>query len=200
MLKKISDKVWRLKLDSNMYFLDLDEKIIIDTGCRTKASILTMLLPKVVALDKIQKVIFTHLHYDHIGNADLFPNAEFFASKNEIKDYKENPEFTVLEADIMHKIVFLNEKLKPLVNMDGLHIINTPGHTRGSICIFYEKEGVLFTGDTYFGGNIETGDDLCVGRTDLPTSAPEEMKKSLEKIRKLNAKIICPGHDYCPDI
>ncbi|MFH1439873.1 MAG: MBL fold metallo-hydrolase [Candidatus Woesearchaeota archaeon] len=196
MLKKIANKVWKLKMDSNMYFLDLEQKILIDTGNRMKQSLLKMLLPKIVSLDKIDKVIFTHLHYDHIGNADLFPNACFFASKQEINDLKENPELTVLDADIMAKTKSQLEKLKPMVNMNGLSILNTPGHTKGSICIYYEKEGILFTGDTYFHGNIETGINLCVGRTDLPTSNDNEIKKSLEKIKKIDAKIICSGHDY----
>ncbi|MBT4823628.1 MBL fold metallo-hydrolase [Candidatus Woesearchaeota archaeon] len=201
MLKKISNNIWKLGLDSNLYLLDFDQKIIIDTGDRIKSSVLKLLLPKLIALDKVEKVIFTHLHYDHIGNADLFPNAEFFASKQEIKDFKENPEFTVLDAEIIARMKFLDEKLKPMVNMNGLQTINTPGHTRGSICLWYEKDKVLFTGDTYFGGNIETGVNLCVGRTDLPTSISEEMKKSLEKVKKIqeqnkNLKL-CPGHDYC---
>ncbi|MFH1612379.1 MAG: MBL fold metallo-hydrolase [bacterium] len=201
MLKKISTKIWKLGLDSNLYFLDFDQKIIIDAGDRTKSSVLKMLLPKIIALDKVEKVIFTHMHYDHIGNADLFPNADFFASKQEIKDFHEEPELTVLNAEILARMKFLNEKLKPVVNMNGLRIINTPGHTRGSICLWYEQDKVLFTGDTYFGGNIETGIDLCIGRTDLPTSISEEMKKSLgkiEKIKKENKEIkICSGHDYC---
>jgi len=201
MLKKISNNIWKLGLDSNLYFLDLDQKIIIDTGDRIKSSVLKLLLPKVVALDKVEKVIFTHLHYDHIGNADLFPNAEFFASKQEIKDFKEDPELTVLDAEILARMNFLKEKLKPVVNMNGLQIINSPGHTKGSICLWYEKEKVLFTGDTYFGGNLETGVNLCVGRTDLPTSKSDEMKKSLAKIKKIkdenNGVKICSGHDYC---
>ncbi|MBT4541052.1 MBL fold metallo-hydrolase [Candidatus Woesearchaeota archaeon] len=201
MLKKIADKIWKLGLDSNLYFLDFDQKIIIDTGNRMKANVLKLLLPKIVLLEKIDKVIFTHLHYDHIGNTDMFPNAEFFASKQEIKDFKENPEFTVLDAEILARMKFLDEKLKPLVNMNCLQIINTPGHTRGSVCLWYEKAKVLFTGDTYFGGNIETGIDLCVGRTDFPNSDDEEMKKSLTKLKKIidgnNDVIICSGHDYC---
>lgn len=199
MIKKITSDIWKLKLDSNLYFLNLDKKIIIDTGCRSKEELLKLILSKLVPLDKVDKVIFTHMHYDHIGNADLFPNAEFYASKQEIKDFKENPELTVLDANIVARTSFLHDRIKPIVNMDGFHIINTPGHTRGSICIWYEKEGVLFTGDTYFGGDIDTKIDLCIGRTDLPTSQPEEMNKSLEKIKKLPVKIFCPGHDYLND-
>ena len=204
MLKKITNSIWKLNLDSNMYFLEVEQKILIDSGSRMKRELLKMFLPKMIALDKIEKVIFTHLHYDHIGNADLFPNAKFFASKQEIKDFRENPELTVLNADILAKSGLQKIELKPIVDMNGLKVINTPGHTRGSICLWYEKEKVLFTGDTFFSGNLRSSptagksclDHLCLGRTDLPTSIDTEMKNSIEKLRKLDFKIVCPGHDY----
>ena len=197
MLKKVADKVWKLTIDSNLYFLDFDQKIIIDTGNRMKASMLKLLLPKVVKLEEVEKVIFTHLHYDHIGNLDLFPNAKVFASKQAIKDLKENPELTVLDADIIKSSGIMKREIRSVVDMNGLKMINTPGHTRGSISIWYEKEKILFSGDTFFGGNLEKEENLCLGRTDLPDSDEKEMKKSLEKIKKINYKILCPGHDYC---
>ncbi|HII30317.1 hypothetical protein COT48_06140 [Candidatus Woesearchaeota archaeon CG08_land_8_20_14_0_20_47_9] len=70
----------------------------------------------------------------------------------------------------------------------GLEIINTPGHTAGSVCIWYKKEGVLFSGDTIFRKGI--------GRTDLPSSRPGLMKASLARVSKLPFKLLCPGHDY----
>jgi len=196
MLKKIANKVWKLDLDSNLYFLDIDHKIVIDTGDRFKRDSLQMLLPRIIAFDKVEKVILTHLHHDHIGNVDLFPNAKFFASKQEIKDFEENPEFSVLDVDILSKFKKAGVKLNSVTNMDGLKIISTPGHTRGSICIFYEKEKVLFTGDTYFHGEFDKKETMCIGRTDFPNSAPDEMKESLDKLNKIEFKYLCPGHDY----
>lgn len=64
-------------------------------------------------------------------------------------------------------------------------IIETPGHTAGSLLIRYENH--LFTGDTLFRGTI--------GRTDVFSSDPKQMKKSIAKIKKLNPDyIIYPGH------
>ena len=65
-------------------------------------------------------------------------------------------------------------------------IIETPGHTGGSICLLYKD--VLFTGDTLF--------DCGCGRVDLPSSEPSLMKESLEKLEKIKYKFFCPGHDY----
>ena len=52
----------------------------------------------------------------------------------------------------------------------------------------YKKEKILFSGDCLF----ENG----IGRYDLPNSVPEEMEKSLDKLKKINYKTLAPGHDY----
>lgn len=67
-------------------------------------------------------------------------------------------------------------------------IIHTPGHTRGSICIYCEKERLLFSGDTLFRGTW--------GRTDLPTGSFEEMIHSItNKLMTLpEDTIVYPGH------
>ena len=89
-MEKLAENIYKLNVDSNIYFLDLDEKLIIDAGPRNYKEIVKKELSKLVFLDKIQKVIFTHLHYDHIGNFDLFPNAEFFALEEEIEYFKKH--------------------------------------------------------------------------------------------------------------
>ena len=186
MIKKIVPGIWKLNVDSNIYFLE-DKKIIIDSGPRAYRKDVEMFLSKVVDFDKVEKVLFTHLHADHIGNFDLFSKAEFFASKEEIESFKKDPVGTVLMEDIAEK--FKKAELKELKDFGDLKIIKTPGHTKGSVCIFYEKERVLFSGDTlFFNKNI--------GRTDLPTSAEGEMQNSLNKLAELSFRILAPGHDY----
>jgi len=62
--------------------------------------------------------------------------------------------------------------------------IKTPGHTQDSLCFLYKD--LLFSGDTIFFNGM--------GRTDLPESQPEKMQESLEKLKKIKYKILCPGH------
>ena len=69
--------------------------------------------------------------------------------------------------------------------IEEFEIIKAPGHTQTDICILYDD--VLFSGDVIF-------DKGYIGRTDFPESSPEEMQKSLEKLKKINYKILCPGH------
>jgi len=182
-VEKIADNVWKIKADSNIYVL-LDEKTIIDTGNRNQINILKTFMSNVIKFDDVEKVIFTHLHYDHIGNFDLFTKAKFYASEESIDSLKKDKAGTVLNKDIAEKF---NVTLNKLEDFNNFKIIKTPGHTKGSVCILYKD--ILFTGDTVF-------DNKRIGRTDLPTSVPERLKESLNKISKLNFKVLAPGHDY----
>lgn len=65
--------------------------------------------------------------------------------------------------------------------------IHTPGHSVGSICLYEPSQNVLFSGDTLFKGSI--------GNISFPTSRPDLMWSSLDKLAKLPAStIVYPGH------
>ena len=182
---KVTDDVFKIKANSNVYVIK-SLKTVIDTGIIFNKELVKKGIEEIMPLEEIKTVIFTHLHYDHSGNHHLFPNAKFYASKKEIEDFKKNPEDSTLNPEI--------KKDKPLVlyelkDTKDFKIIPTPGHTRGSVSIFYEKEGILFSGDTMFYNDGQ-------GRTDLPTSVPGKMQESVEKLKKMKFKILCPGHEY----
>ena len=185
-MQNIDQGIWRVEAGSNVYLLLLDEPIVIDTGQRKeyrKVGFLKNILP----LEKVAKVIFTHLHYDHIGNFDLFPNATFYASSEAIKSFQEDPQATVLDQDMAEK--FKQCKLYPIeeLQLPEIEVIHTPGHTKGSICLYMRERELLFSGDTIFAGKK-------VGRTDLPTSLPEEMQDSLIRLIDYKFTKLCPGH------
>lgn len=184
-METTSKNVLKLNVDSNVYLVE--KKIIIDTGPGNYKDAVKREVSKVISLEKIKKVIFTHLHADHTGNFDLFSKAEFYASKEAIDDFNKMPARTILDPLLSAK--FKKIKLNPLNELEGFNIIKTPGHSRGSMCLFYKKEKVLFSGDTLF-FNDNTG------RLDLFTSVPDKMEESLDKLKKLDYKILAPGHDY----
>ncbi len=68
------------------------------------------------------------------------------------------------------------------------NVIHTPGHTEGSVCLYFPAEKKLIAGDTLFAGSI--------GRTDLPGGSFEKIINSLhEKVLALpDDTIVVPGH------
>ncbi|MEM3031214.1 MAG: MBL fold metallo-hydrolase [Candidatus Micrarchaeia archaeon] len=69
----------------------------------------------------------------------------------------------------------------------SLRVLHTPGHTPGSICLFEEKQGLLFSGDTLFKGTF--------GRTDFEGGSDADMLASLKRLALLpkNTRVF-PGH------
>jgi hydroxyacylglutathione hydrolase len=68
-----------------------------------------------------------------------------------------------------------------------LDVMETPGHSQGSICLYEKSEKILFSGDTVFpDGNI--------GRTDMYGGDTTELISSVERLTKLDVKTMYPGH------
>ena len=126
---------------------------------------------------KLDFILNTHHHFDHIGgNAEL---KKKYGSKvlGFEKDKKRIPEIDVLLSDGQEfKIGSLNFK-----------IIFIPGHTSSHIAFYFEKDKVVFTGDTLF--------SLGCGR--IFEGTYQQMFDSLNKIKNLpdNTNIYC-GHEY----
>ncbi|HIH23337.1 TPA: MBL fold metallo-hydrolase [Candidatus Micrarchaeota archaeon] len=89
---------------------------------------------------------------------------------------------------------FPNVSVDPLKEGDtvqgagiSLQVIETPGHAKGAICLYNEANKILFAGDTIF-------PDYSMPRTDLPSSEPEKLRGSYERLAELEIKTIYPGH------
>ncbi len=126
---------------------------------------------------KLDFILNTHHHFDHVGgNTEL---KRKYGSKilGFEKDRNRIPEIDILLKDGQEfKIGNLNFKT-----------IFIPGHTLGHIAFYFEKEKVVFTGDTLF--------SLGCGRVFEGTY--QQMFDSLNKIKNLpeDTKIYC-GHEY----
>ncbi|MDC0938171.1 hydroxyacylglutathione hydrolase, partial [Pelagibacteraceae bacterium] len=126
---------------------------------------------------KLDFILNTHHHYDHVGgNEDLKKKYNskilgFESDKNRIPGID-----IVLKNNQEFKIGSLN-----------FTTIFIPGHTRGHIAFYIEKEKVIFTGDTLF--------SLGCGR--IFEGTYEQMFKSLNKLKDFpsETKIYC-GHEY----
>ena len=81
------------------------------------------------------------------------------------------------------------------VGKTKLQVVHTPGHTKGSICLYEPVTRSLFTGDTIFSEGI--------GRTDFPGGNADEMRESIERLiefhKDRNISKIYPGHGPITD-
>ena len=77
--------------------------------------------------------------------------------------------------------------------MSHFEWLETPGHTPGSICLYFPEEKVLFSGDTLF--------QMGYGRTDLPGGNMGQLIRSLERLFELPSDVrVYPGHGDCTTI
>ena len=74
-----------------------------------------------------------------------------------------------------------------VLQRSGLSIISTPGHTPGSVCLYWPDEKVLLSGDTLF--------CMGYGRTDLPGGSYADLIESIRTLFDLPEDVIVyPGH------
>ncbi|MFH1607861.1 MAG: MBL fold metallo-hydrolase [archaeon] len=169
MIEEINNNVWKLSfktIGSHVYIIKLDKIILIDTSTKQNMPEFIEDLKKLnLTPEKIDMVLLTHHHWDHIENISMFTNAKIYGSRREFND---------------DKVLDIND-----LNLEEIQVIKTPGHSEGGRCFLYKN--ILFSGDTLFHRGT-------IGRTDLPGSCPIKMTESIDKISKLKYKILCPSH------
>ena len=179
-------------LQTNCYILPTQagNAMVIDPGAEPNR-ILDFLKKKELS---VKLIIFTHGHWDHIGGAATLQGKT--GAKLALPELDEDIFWvpSIAGTSMLDGMVSQNNCEVETLYKDGdilsldelsLRVMWTPGHTKGS-CILI-GEGVIFSGDTLFAGSC--------GRTDLYGGSYEEMKKSLQKIARLEGEYqIFPGH------
>jgi len=138
---------------------------------------------------ELEYIILTHGHFDHTNGLDeireAFPDAKLVAAKKEAKMLYDR-KMSMGKGGIVPDIWVKDGDIISVGNIE-IKVIETPGHSSGSICLLAGKN--LFSGDTLFQASI--------GRTDFATGSFEEISESIHnKLFTLpDDTRVFPGHN-----
>lgn len=180
-------------LDNNVYILYEDGSntaVVIDV-----AQGADILLARLKELDlRLDMIVNTHGHTDHTAEDDILRKSTCAKlAIHELDAYRlatEDEASVLLQIEklpIEPDIQLVNGSEMPVGPNTRLKAIHTPGHTEGSICLYEEKVGQLFSGDTLFAGGY--------GRVDGQGADPSAMISSLKLLMSLPGPTdVYPGH------
>ncbi len=143
----------------------------------------------------VKQIVVTHAHIDHVGGAMKLKKqtgAPILLNQNDYTLLK------MLDTQAAWLGMMPPEKVhidQPLADGDSVgvgslsaNVIHTPGHTEGSVCLYFPANQKLIAGDTLFAGSI--------GRTDLPGGSFQKIISSLQdRVLALpDDTAVVPGH------
>jgi glyoxylase-like metal-dependent hydrolase (beta-lactamase superfamily II) len=167
------------------------EAMVIDPGDQIE-DILEILRQEKLTL---KQIVITHAHIDHVGGAMKLKAATGASILMNQDDH-------ALLKMVDMQATWVGMRPPGPVQIDepagegrvlrigniSANVVHTPGHTEGSICLYFPKEKKLIAGDTLFAGSI--------GRTDLPGGSFDKIIRSLHtRVLALpDETLVVPGH------
>lgn len=176
----------------NSYFIGGDVPVLIDPGHQHLVKNLINQMEKDKnRFEDIRLIIATHVHPDHFEATQTFaragvllalhPEEEKFMKETGGEFYRgfgmEMPEI---------KVDFFLKEGELKLGTKTLQVLHTPGHSPGSISLYWPEKKALFTGDVVFA--------MGVGRTDFPGGDGNLLRDSIERLARLDAEWLLSGH------
>jgi len=186
-----------LDYDSNVYCITGKKPTIIDCGTGLHHNYILEKLNEILNLELIEQIVLTHEHYDHCGGVKkLYENTKtdtkIIAHKLAAEKIEHGEsDFAKMLGGTMPKMpvdIELNENDELEIGDEKFLVLNTPGHTPGSICLYSSDSKTLFSGDTIFAYG-------SFGRYDFPGGNANDLKESIKRLSALDVVNLYPGHE-----
>ena len=179
--------------DCCVYLVDAGELLLIDTGAGESFN---RLVDNIYDLgfnpEQLSSIIATHAHIDHIGALAQFKqkyDVKVIANELETQAIESGNEIGAEFYGVAYQPCTVDVRLKETehdlsFSKYTLKTLHIPGHTKGSIAVYMDIAGrrVLFGQDIHGPYDITWGGD------------PVQAVISLQKLKDLNADILCEGH------
>ena len=146
-------------------------------------------------VEDVGLMIGTHCHPDHFEASELLvqKSGALVALSREEDEF-----FRGVGGRFYGTLAGSGPQVKPLfflgegdLNLGGQNkieaeVLLTPGHSPGSICLYLKNEKILISGDVVFSGSV--------GRSDFPGGSPSLLRKSIDRLSRLDVEYLVPGH------
>ena len=172
------------------------EAAIIDCGAWTsseKAAISLFVSDKHL---KLKYALQTHTHFDHVVGLPFVSETYAihpYCHRDDATTYASVPEmlwqwFHIKPDSPLPQMSYYDQCGTLSIGTHQIHVIHTPGHSPGSVCLHIPSLKLLFSGDTLF--------NMSIGRTDLPGgSYQQEIESIHDKLLTLDeTTTVLPGH------
>ncbi|MEW6665561.1 MAG: MBL fold metallo-hydrolase [Thermodesulfobacteriota bacterium] len=176
--------------NANSYLIHASKKILVDPGHDHLFGALRSHLESLaLSPEDLDLVLATHAHPDHaealrhfsrLSVPICFPLPEFELLKSAAPGHEGGLAMLGFQPHLLLREGSL--EVGDLV----FQVYHTPGHSPGSVCLYWPEKKALFTGDVVFYGGI--------GRTDLPGGDSQELMKSIQRLSLLDVDFLLPGH------
>ena len=176
----------------NTYVIDGEKSILIDPGhTRHLRSVFHQMEKDGLSPEGIDLVLITHSHPDHMEGAEAFLDkpVRIAMRKEEERYLMESGKmlFEMMGAPLPKiRMDFYLKEGELRLGSEIFQIYQSPGHSPGSLTLYWPDRKALFTGDVVFYGGI--------GRTDFLEGDSRLLMKSIEKLSQLDTELLLPGH------
>jgi glyoxylase-like metal-dependent hydrolase (beta-lactamase superfamily II) len=176
----------------NSFYIGGNVNALIDPGLKAYLpNLLESMEDEGIAREDIRYIINTHSHPDHFEGSELFNNSEVQIAMHE--------EEIAFMNGLGARIYFLFGMAPPDVRItmrlqtgviilgdETFEILHIPGHSPGSLGLYWPARKALFSGDVIFSQNV--------GRTDFPGGSGSLLKKSIRALAERDIDTLFPGH------